>query len=67
LKGEEIPLPARIFAVVDIWDALSSNRPYRSAWSREQIIQYLRDEAGTRLDPAIVAEFLKMIAEGEVE
>jgi PAS domain S-box-containing protein len=66
LKGKEIPLAARIFAVVDIWDALCSNRPYRAAWTREQIIQYLREEAGTRLDPAVVAEFLKMIAEGEV-
>ncbi len=58
LKGTEIPLTARIFAVVDVWDALTSDRPYRKAWSREQTIQYLRAEAGRLFDPQVVARFV---------
>ncbi len=65
LKGEEIPLSARIFTVVDVWDALLYDRPYREAWPREQIIEYLKNEAGNRFDPAVVDEFLKMILEEE--
>ena len=61
LKGEEIPLVARIFAVVDIWDALTSDRPYRGAWSQEKTRQYLRDQAGKELDPEIVRVFLALI------
>ncbi|MEO8358327.1 MAG: GAF domain-containing protein [Chloroflexota bacterium] len=64
LKGEQIPLSARIFSVVDIWDALLSDRPYRKAWPREKVIQYLRDVAGIILDPRIVEIFFKML-EGE--
>ncbi|MCL5999693.1 MAG: GAF domain-containing protein [Chloroflexi bacterium] len=62
LKGEQIPLWARIFAVVDVWDALSSDRPYRSAWPTEQVQQYLLQGAGTHFDPEIVAAFLTMLA-----
>jgi len=58
LKGSEIPLPARIFAVVDVWDALISNRPYRQAWTKEKVIRYLRSQAGKRLDPEIVVFFI---------
>jgi PAS domain S-box-containing protein/putative nucleotidyltransferase with HDIG domain len=54
LKGEEIPLSARIFAVVDIWDALGSDRPYRKAWPQEKIIEHIRSLSGTHLDPKIV-------------
>ncbi len=54
LKGEEIPLSARIFAVVDIWDALSSDRPYRKAWPQEKIIEHIRSISGTHLDPKVV-------------
>ncbi len=61
LRGEQIPLSARIFSVVDIWDALLSNRPYRKAWPREKVVTYLRDVSGTILDPKIVDIFLKMI------
>jgi HD-GYP domain-containing protein (c-di-GMP phosphodiesterase class II) len=61
LAGEEIPLEARIFAVVDVWDALQSDRPYRNAWSEEKTIQYLKDQAGKEFDPNIVAEFLDLI------
>jgi putative nucleotidyltransferase with HDIG domain len=60
LKGEDIPLAARIFAVVDNWDALSSDRPYRKAWLPEEVVDYIRKNAGTMFDPDIVAVFLKM-------
>jgi putative nucleotidyltransferase with HDIG domain len=60
LKGENIPLPARIFAVVDVWDALLSDRSYRPAWTREQAIQYFRDQSGKQFDPEIVERFLTL-------
>ncbi len=63
LKGEEIPLAARIFAVVDIWDALLYDRPYRQAWAPEQVTSYLRSKAGTELDPEIVEVFLQLLSE----
>jgi response regulator RpfG family c-di-GMP phosphodiesterase/putative methionine-R-sulfoxide reductase with GAF domain len=63
LKREQIPLSARIFSVVDIWDALLSDRPYRKAWSREKVIAYLKEISGVILDPAIVEAFLKMTDE----
>jgi putative nucleotidyltransferase with HDIG domain len=59
LKREEIPLAARIFALVDIWDALRSNRPYRSAWSEEKALEYLRSMSGTHFDPRVVQRFLE--------
>lgn len=58
LKGEQIPLAARIFAVVDQWDALRSDRPYRKAWPIERVLAYLRDNAGILYDPRIVDVFL---------
>jgi PAS domain S-box-containing protein len=61
LKGAEIPLAARIFAVVDVWDALLSNRPYRSAWSMSKVIRYLKRRAGSDFDPEVVAVFLSYI------
>ena len=61
LKGTEIPLLARIFAVVDQWDALTSDRPYRNAWSRESVIAYMKENAGKIYDPEIVHVFLKLI------
>jgi HD-GYP domain-containing protein (c-di-GMP phosphodiesterase class II) len=60
LKGEEIPLAARIFAVVDVWDALRSDRPYRTAWPVEVIREHIRLLAGTHFDPKIVKVFLEM-------
>lgn len=65
LKREEIPLAARIFAVVDVWDALRSDRPYRPAWPREQVIEYIRSLSGIHFDPAIVPVFLQMIESEE--
>ena len=59
LKGEEIPLAARIFAVVDIWDALRSNRPYRPAWSEAKALEYIRSMAGRHFDPKVVEVFLR--------
>lgn len=59
LKGEEIPLTARIFAVIDVWDALLADRPYRPAWTEEQARQYLREQAGKHFDPRVVEVFLQ--------
>ena len=58
--GTDIPLAARLFAVVDVFDALTSNRPYRSAWPRHEALEYVRNQAGKHFDPAIVPVFLSM-------
>ncbi|MBI5351560.1 MAG: GAF domain-containing protein [Chloroflexi bacterium] len=60
LKGEQIPLAARIFAVVDVWDALTSDRPYRNAWSSERVRDYLLSESGKYFDPRITEKFLQL-------
>jgi PAS domain S-box-containing protein/putative nucleotidyltransferase with HDIG domain len=60
LKGEAIPLAARIFAVVDVWDALSFSRPYRPAWPPERVMDHIRSLAGTHFDPQVVIAFLKL-------
>jgi PAS domain S-box-containing protein len=65
LKGEEIPLAARIFAVVDVWDALLSDRPYRPAWKKHEVIAYLREQSGKQFDPKVVDAFLQLISELE--
>ncbi|WP_038581106.1 HD-GYP domain-containing protein [Dyella japonica] len=59
LRGEDIPLAARLFSVVDVWDALSFPRVYKPAWPELEVIEYLRDAAGGQLDPSIVALFLE--------
>jgi HD-GYP domain-containing protein (c-di-GMP phosphodiesterase class II) len=61
LSGEDIPLAARIFAVVDVWDALQSDRPYRPAWTEEQAVQYLKEESGKHFDPWVVEAFFDLI------
>lgn len=66
LKGEQIPLAARIFAVADVWDALTSNRPYRPAWSQEDAFTYIRRESGSHFDPQVVEQFFKVIEQQEV-
>ncbi len=66
LKGEEIPLSARIFAIIDVWDALLSDRPYRKAWEKEKVIAYIRKESGKHFDPRIVSVFLEMVENGEI-
>lgn len=60
LSGENIPLPARLFAVADVWDALTHDRPYRQAWPEESALEHLREHAGTLFDPEIVEAFLKI-------
>lgn len=61
LKGESIPLAARIFAVVDVWDALTADRDYRKSWSREEALTYIESQSGTHFDPRIVKVFISMM------
>ncbi len=63
LSGESIPLAARIFAVVDVWDALQSDRPYRKAWSEKQAITFLKEQSGIQFDPQVLDVFFKLINE----
>jgi PAS domain S-box-containing protein len=65
LKGDQIPLAARVFAVVDVWDALTSDRPYRPAWTEEETRAYLRQQAGILFEPRIVEIFLGEIINAE--
>ncbi|MDW8403331.1 PAS domain S-box protein [Chloroflexus sp.] len=65
LRGEDIPLAARIFAVVDVYDALTSDRPYRAAWPRERALAYIREQAGSHFDPKVVEVFLALCAEDD--
>lgn len=61
LKGEEIPLAARIFAVVDVMDALTNDRPYRKAWPMEKALEYFREQSGKHFDPRVVEVFLSLV------
>jgi putative nucleotidyltransferase with HDIG domain len=61
LRGEQIPLAARIFAVVDVWDALSSGRPYRSAWEPDAVVKYIRSQGGEHFDPHVAEAFLRLL------
>jgi len=61
LKGQEIPLAARVFTVVDVYDALSSDRPYRAAFSEARIIAYLTENAGAHFDPRVLEAFFAII------
>lgn len=65
LKGEEIPLAARIFAVADAWDALNTNRPYRRARSKEAALEEIRTQAGKHFDPKVAETFFRLIKEEE--
>ncbi len=60
LKGDEIPMSARIFTVVDVWDALTSDRPYRFAWPETKALEYIRMESGRHFDPQIVNAFFSV-------
>jgi PAS domain S-box-containing protein len=60
LKGEQIPLTARLFAVVDVWDALRSDRPYRPAWPEKKALDHIRALSGTHFDPQVVNVFLEL-------
>jgi putative nucleotidyltransferase with HDIG domain len=61
LRGDEIPLAARLFAVADVWDALRSDRPYRPGWSDERIVEHIRTGAGSQFDPDAVRLFLELL------
>ncbi len=63
LRGEEIPFAARIFAVVDVWDALVSERPYKRSFSQEEAADEIRSQSGIQFDPRVVEAFLKYIAD----
>ncbi len=66
LKADQIPLSARIFAVVDVWDALTTDRPYRSAWSVVKAIDYIREQSGKHFDPQVVNAFIQLYESGKV-
>jgi putative two-component system response regulator len=61
LKGEHIPLAARLFAVADVWDALTSDRPYRPAWPQEEALIFIREQSGSHFDPQVVDLFFRVI------
>ncbi len=66
IKGEAIPISARLFAIVDVWDALCSDRPYRSAMSKTDALDYIRSESGTHFDPELVKIFTELVKD-EIE
>jgi putative nucleotidyltransferase with HDIG domain len=61
LKDEQIPLSARVFAVVDVWDALTNERPYRDPWSKEDTVEYITTNIGKHFDPRVAETFLEML------
>ena len=61
LKGGEIPLAARIFAVADVWDSITSDRPYRKGWPKKEALEYIKEQSGKYFDPEVVQEFLYLI------
>ena len=67
LHGEQIPLPARLFAVVDVWDAITHDRPYRPAWPRQEAIQHIRDGAGTHFEPRAVELFFQLVRQEQAD
>jgi PAS domain S-box-containing protein len=67
LKGQEIPLSARIFSIVDVWDALSSNRPYRAAWPPNQVIDYISYQSNKHFEPDVTRAFLDLVHGGGIK
>lgn len=67
LKGFEIPLPARLFAIVDVWDALTSDRPYRKAWDKQKALEHILEQKGKHFDPDMADLFHKMIGSTDQE
>jgi PAS domain S-box-containing protein len=61
LKGEDIPFSARLFAVVDVWDALLSDRPYRTGWPEKRVVDHIQSESGTHFDPQAVELFMRVL------
>jgi len=66
LKGKDIPLVARIFAVADVFDALTSNRPYREKISLDEALEYIKEQSGTLFDPDLVQLFEKLYRDGKI-
>ncbi len=66
LKNEDIPLSARLFAIVDVWDALRSDRPYRQAWSEDRVKDHILSFAGSHFDPELVRVFVSVITENDI-
>ncbi|HBX68718.1 MAG TPA: hypothetical protein DEH25_04885 [Chloroflexi bacterium] len=64
LAGEQIPLSARLFSVIDVWDALTSDRPYRLRWSDEKALNHICEQIGTAFDPQVVEAFMQIIDSG---
>jgi putative nucleotidyltransferase with HDIG domain len=67
LSGEEIPCSARLFTIIDVWDALSSDRCYRPAWRRNDIVDYLHSQSGKIFDPYILPKFVELIDEPQIK
>jgi putative two-component system response regulator len=63
LKGDQIPLAARLFAVVDVWDALTSDRPYRKAWTQKEALDYIRGQSGKHFDRHVAEVFLQQVGD----
>lgn len=66
LKGEQIPLAARIFAIMDVWDALTSDRPYRPAWETSRALDYIQSESGKHFDPEVLKLFNRLIEQEKI-
>ena len=67
LKGQQIPMAARLFAVVDVWDALTSTRPYRERWSEDKVLDHIKAGSGTHFDPMVVELFVRVISQKKKE
>ena len=67
LKGEQIPLAARLFAVVDVWEALRSDRPYRKGWDKMKVREHIQSQSGTHFDPNAVELFMRVMEEMDKE
>ena len=65
LKGEQIPFAARIFAVIDVWDAVTIDRPYRIGWTKQKALKHIREQSGKHFDPHVVDAFLKIFGSKE--
>lgn len=66
LEGEEIPLSARIFAIADVWDALTNDRPYRKAWDYPAAVEHIRNQTGKHFDPRVADIFLTRVLTGKL-
>lgn len=67
LKGEEIPLAARIFTIIDVWDAITNDRVYRAAWPKKKALDYIRSQSGKYFDPRIVEVFIQLVNTGSLD